>query len=286
MQQDQSQYGLVYTGSTPPRIANSERYMQATAIRIDPDNATTPLDPASRIHYGNVYTIEHNIKVKAYGMVNQASLGPLMSQFQQVNGHRFGFFTGPLQTLREEWTPPDVTSGPGQTPQRPADHRQLLPPQYQRAMERHPRTAAGASPTTQPSRGNAQNAARPPQPNAPGRTTGPAGNTRRPAVQPGSVEDLRQRGYDEAQIRTIRDMISRGVTVPFAMARTSALAQLGCNSEAADRIAQAVQDGIPYPRVIAQYRARQARAAQQQASDEASDEEQGNTGGRDDDDHD
>jgi len=272
MQQDQSQYGLVYTGSAPPPVSDSERGMQAIAIRIDPDNATTPLDPMSRIHYGNFYTIEHNIRVKAYGMVNRESLIPLMNQFRQVNGERFGFSAPPLQTVREEWTPPDVTHEPGQTPQRPADSRQLLPPQYQRAMERHPPNAAGTPATMQPFRSNAQNVARSPQPNSLGGTSSPPSSTRRPAQPPISDEDLRQRGFDEAQIRSIRDMMGRGLSAQYAMARTSALKQLRCTSEAAHRIAQAVQTGIPYESVIAQYRAREAQATQQRASRDTNDE--------------
>lgn len=278
MQQDQSQYGVVYTGSTPPPISNSERGMQAIAVRIDSDDATTRLDATSRIHYGKLYTVEHNIKVKAYGMVNQASLTPLMSQFHRVNGQRLGFHTAPLQTLREEWTPPDVTSGPGQTAQRPVDSHQLLPPQYQKAMARHPTAAAGPPTTAQASRSNAPNVSRAPQSNAPGRGTGPASTTRRPAAPPGSVENLRQLGYNEDQVRSIRDMIGRGATAEYAMARTSALAQLGCNSEAANRIAQAVQNGTPYARAIAQYRALEARATQQQASRDSSDGEQVDSG--------
>lgn len=102
VQQDQSQYGLVYTGSAPPPVSDSERGMQAIAIRIDPDNATTPIDPMSRVHYGNFYTIEHNIRVKASGLVNRDSLVPLMSQSRYVNGERFGFSMPSLQTVREE----------------------------------------------------------------------------------------------------------------------------------------------------------------------------------------
>lgn len=255
MQQDQSQYGLVYTGSTPPGISESERGMQSTAVRIDPDNLTMPLNSMSRIHYGNIYTIQHNIRVKAYGMVNQASVEPLMSQFRQVNGHKFGFYTGPPQTLQEGRPTPEATAGPSIPTQRPSDPRQLLEPRYQRAMERHPPTVAGPAATTQLSRNNAQNAARQPQPNAPGRATGPATNTRRPAPPPPSVETLRQRGFDEAQIRSIHEMIRRGATAPYAMAKTTALAQLDCTQEAANRIAHAVQNGMPYEAVVSQYRA-------------------------------
>lgn len=272
MQQDRSQYGLVYTGNAPPQILDSEHGMQAVAIRIDQDNATTPLDPMSRIHYGNLYTIEHNIRVKAYGMVNQASLMPLMTQFRQVNGERLGFPTPPLQTVREEWTPPDVTSGPGQTAQRPADMRQLLSPQYQRAMDRHPANTAAAPATMQAARSNAQNLARAPQPNPSGSSASPPSNNRRPAQLTVSDEDLRRRGFDEAQIRSIRDMIGRGLTAQYAMARTSALRQLRCTSEAAHRIAQAVQNGVSYESVVAQYRAREAQATQQRQSRDTSNE--------------
>jgi hypothetical protein len=272
MQQDQSQYGLVYTDNAPPQVSDSERGMQAIAIKIDPDNATTPFDPMSRIHYGNLYKVEHNIRVKAYGMVNQASLLPLMSQFRQVNRERIEFSTPPLQTVREDWTPQVITSGPGQTTQRPADTRRLLPPQYQRAMDRHPATVAGGLATTQPTLGNAQHVARQPQPNAPRNSPGPASNTRRPAQPPISDEDLRRRGFDESQIRSICDMMGRDLAAQYAIARTSALRQLRCTSEAAHRTAQAVQNGIPYDRVIAQYRAREAQATQQRAVRDTDDE--------------
>lgn len=38
----------------------------------------------SLIHYGKVYTAEHNIKVMPLGMVARNSLGSLLSQFQDV----------------------------------------------------------------------------------------------------------------------------------------------------------------------------------------------------------
>ena len=267
MHQDRSQYGVVYTGSFPPQIAEDERGMQAIPIRVDPDSATTSLDSMSRIHYGKLYTIEHNFRVSPYGMVNQASLSPLMSQFQQVNGQRFGFSSQPVQTLREDWTPPNVTSGPGQTPQRPADPSQLLPPQYQRAMTRHQAPAPG-HPSTQPSVGNPQNVIRAPQPNVPGRSTGPTSNIGRPAQPPVSDEDLRRRGFNDTQIRSIREIMGRGLTAQYAMARTTALWQLRCTPEAANRIAQAVERGMSYASAVAQFRALEAQVTQQRASAE------------------
>ena len=69
-------------------------------------------------------------------------------------------------------------------------------------------------------------------------------------------------------------MIRLGATARYAIARTRALAQLDCSPAAANRIAQAVQGGVPYATVVAQYRARQAQAAQQQASGNSSNDEQ------------
>lgn len=255
MQQDQSQYGLVYTGNTPPETSDSESGMQDIAVKIDPDNFTTSLDPMSRIHYGAFYTVQHNIKVKAYGMVNRDSVAPLMDQFRQVNGQSLSFYPAPPQAPQAERPSPRMSSGPSATTQRPTPPEKLLPPQYQKAMERHAPTAAGPSTTTQASRNNAQNAARPPQSNAPGRTTGPASNTRRPAAPPPSDETLRQRGYSEAQISSIHEMMRHGATSQYAIAKTTALAQLGCTPEAANRIARAVQNGMSYEAVVAQYRA-------------------------------
>ena len=62
--------------------------------------------------------------------------------------------------------------------------------------------------------------------------------------------------------------------------------RLNCSPAAANRIAQAVQNGVPYPTVVEEYRAREAQATQQQASGESSDDEQVNDDSDDDDDRD
>ena len=69
-------------------------------------------------------------------------------------------------------------------------------------------------------------------------------------------------------------MIRLNATALYAIARTTALAQLDCSPAAANRIAQTVQGGVPYATVVAQYRARQTQAAQQQASGNSSNDEQ------------
>jgi len=58
--------------------------MQPIAVRIDVDQRSDALDKASRVHYGKHYTIEHNFKVKPFGMVNPGSVQAFNSQFNAV----------------------------------------------------------------------------------------------------------------------------------------------------------------------------------------------------------
>jgi hypothetical protein len=87
-----SDHAIIYTGKTEPRIRTDElpkpgeAGMQPTPIRVDPDNPTEQLDPMSRIHLGAVTTVQHNIKVKAFGLVNPASADALQCQFRNVWG--------------------------------------------------------------------------------------------------------------------------------------------------------------------------------------------------------
>lgn len=58
--------------------------LQPVAIRINPDSRDDKLDPQSLVHYGKVYTIEHNVKVKPYGVVHDDSIEPFIGQFYRV----------------------------------------------------------------------------------------------------------------------------------------------------------------------------------------------------------
>lgn len=53
-------------------------------IRVDPDQKTEKLNVMSRINYGKVYTVEHNVKVKSLGTVSRESLQALIYQFRNV----------------------------------------------------------------------------------------------------------------------------------------------------------------------------------------------------------
>jgi hypothetical protein len=83
-QKNASEHGIVYTGKEPPPPLNTERGMLTAAIRIDPFEGSGPLHRASRVNYAKTYTIEHNVKVKPYGTVNNLHMHHLFKQWTEV----------------------------------------------------------------------------------------------------------------------------------------------------------------------------------------------------------
>ncbi|CAK1364485.1 unnamed protein product [Cercospora beticola] len=75
-------HAIAYMGSEAPRPLKNEGAMLMPGIRIIPDEPGEKLAPSSRIHFGKIYTIEHNIKVKSVGMVHDLSL-PLLREHHQ-----------------------------------------------------------------------------------------------------------------------------------------------------------------------------------------------------------
>jgi hypothetical protein len=85
-----SEHAIIYTGRAPPeprvdeRPSRGETGMRPQPIRVDPDNQTDRLDPMSRIHFGGVHQVHHNVKTKSLGIVNIRSINALQSQFLNV----------------------------------------------------------------------------------------------------------------------------------------------------------------------------------------------------------
>jgi hypothetical protein len=85
-----SEHAIIYTGRDPPQPRPDERPlrgetgMRSQSIRVDPDNRTDRLDEMSRIHFGGVHQVHHNIKTKSLGIVNRNSIDALQSQFANV----------------------------------------------------------------------------------------------------------------------------------------------------------------------------------------------------------
>ncbi len=50
-------------------------------IEDSPDNL---LDPLSRVNFGKMYTVEHNVKVKNIGLVASGSMAKLKRYYEQI----------------------------------------------------------------------------------------------------------------------------------------------------------------------------------------------------------
>lgn len=85
-----SEHAIIYTGRSPPDATPSELPrrnedgMRSQPIRVSGDEREDVLDTMSRVDFGKVHTIQHNIKVKPFGKVVQQSLGALDTQFTNV----------------------------------------------------------------------------------------------------------------------------------------------------------------------------------------------------------
>lgn len=85
-----SEHAIIYTGRVPPQPRPDERPlrgetgMRPQSIRVDPDNRTEKLDDMSRINFGGVHQVQHNIKTKSLGIVNRQFIDALLSQFANV----------------------------------------------------------------------------------------------------------------------------------------------------------------------------------------------------------
>ena len=90
---DQDLHAIIYTGSNPPapqtqmaaipeedrRISGEmgvfdESGMTKHPIRMTVDHVSYALHPASRLHFGRVYNIKHNVRVKSLGVIHVDSI--------------------------------------------------------------------------------------------------------------------------------------------------------------------------------------------------------------------
>lgn len=82
-----SEHAIIHTGRNAPEPMSSEKPvrgevgMRPEPIRVEPDDREDKLDPRSRIDFGKVHTIQHNIKVRSYGNVHERSMQALQKQF-------------------------------------------------------------------------------------------------------------------------------------------------------------------------------------------------------------
>jgi hypothetical protein len=80
---------MIYTGRNQPDLLTGEQPAanepgMRLAIRVEPNSRQDRMDTRSRLHYGKLYTIEHNVKVYDFGMVHRDYLRAFWSQWRDV----------------------------------------------------------------------------------------------------------------------------------------------------------------------------------------------------------
>jgi hypothetical protein len=63
------EHAIIYTGEYPPYPIDGEDDLTKGAIRVIPRTPRDKLDPASRVNYAKIYTVEHNVKVQFIGSI-------------------------------------------------------------------------------------------------------------------------------------------------------------------------------------------------------------------------
>lgn len=77
-------HAIVYVGDRPPPNLSGEHTLSKPPIEMIPKNARHKLEPASRINYAKIYTVEHNVKVCFIGRIAQSSEKQLMTDFDNT----------------------------------------------------------------------------------------------------------------------------------------------------------------------------------------------------------
>ncbi|KAJ5093543.1 hypothetical protein N7456_009404 [Penicillium angulare] len=71
---DRSKHAIIYMRGTQPVTRTNEPRMTKEPLEVEPAKADQKLDPMSRLNFGKVYTVEHNVKVLPVGRITEGSL--------------------------------------------------------------------------------------------------------------------------------------------------------------------------------------------------------------------
>ncbi len=81
---NQTTHTIVYSGNTAPSKLPEETKMNKDPLKIILDSPKDKLDPKSRINLGKIITIDHNVKVKPIGSVDERSLVKLLHYVSSI----------------------------------------------------------------------------------------------------------------------------------------------------------------------------------------------------------
>jgi hypothetical protein len=69
----------MHMSGTPPRLGANEPVIPKEPLEVDPERFDEPWHPKSRLNFGEIYTVEHNVKVLPIGVISAASMPKFIS---------------------------------------------------------------------------------------------------------------------------------------------------------------------------------------------------------------
>jgi hypothetical protein len=87
-----SEHTIVYlTGTQPMRLEGEwEQGMTKDPIEIEAASETETMEPASRLRFGKIHSIEWNVKVREIGMVSLRDMSKLLAYHKEEEDNGFG----------------------------------------------------------------------------------------------------------------------------------------------------------------------------------------------------
>ncbi|KAL3463917.1 hypothetical protein BJX64DRAFT_107627 [Aspergillus heterothallicus] len=76
---DPSKHTIVYMSGTEPRLSPNEPLMPKEPLEVDPTRLDETLHLKSRLNFGKIYTVEHNVKVLPIGEIAKPSMPKFIS---------------------------------------------------------------------------------------------------------------------------------------------------------------------------------------------------------------
>jgi len=114
---DARTHAIIFTSDNPVLLpGETSGGLLRPPIRVIPDTRRSKLSEASRLNYGKVYTVEHNVKVEFVGRIHQDYLNIFLENYTEVNFSKL--LIGPPSTSSLRVESDDVscqdTNYPGQ----------------------------------------------------------------------------------------------------------------------------------------------------------------------------
>jgi hypothetical protein len=82
-QQDIDAHAIIYMDDQTPQRLPQEANSKKKPIAVAREGRAPPLDKASRVHFGKLYTIQYNMRTMHVGHVTQRSLPLLREYFRE-----------------------------------------------------------------------------------------------------------------------------------------------------------------------------------------------------------